>query len=133
MEEKEVKDANTDEQQTEQQTQEQTPDKAVEASQFAQYRQAYLQAELKKLNVKEGAETDAALKFIDSKADSTDSNLPEVMEQLAVRMRLDKRKAYVDPNLNNGARQKPKQVDKHDIGVKSFERIKNKIRRGSLT
>ena len=37
-------------------------------------------------------------------------------------------KTYVDPNINNGARQKPEQVDAREVGLSAFERIKNKIR-----
>lgn len=35
---------------------------------------------------------------------------------------------YVDPNTNNGGRQKPAQVDGREVGISAFERIKNKIR-----
>lgn len=35
---------------------------------------------------------------------------------------------YVDPNTNNGGRQKPEQIDGREVGVSAFERIKNKIR-----
>lgn len=37
-------------------------------------------------------------------------------------------KTYVDPNINNGVRQKPEQVDDREVGMSAFERIKNKIR-----
>lgn len=122
------------EQQAEQTQQEQAeqaaqpkPDKPVEQSQFNKYRDAYLRQELARMNVKD-AEMDAAISFIDERADDTDSNLDDVFRQLKVRMRLDERQKYVDPSPMNGPKVKPQYVDRGEIGKQTFERLK-KMRR----
>jgi hypothetical protein len=107
---------------------EQQPDKSVEQSQFNKYREAYLRERLREMNVKEGAETDAALKFIDERADENDSNLDQVFDDLKVRMRLEQRVNYVDPSPMNFARQYPAQVDLREVGHQMYRNLKRKGR-----
>lgn len=107
---------------------EQQPDKPVEQSQFNKYREAYLRERLRAMNVTEGAEIDAALKFIDERADDTDSNLDQLFDDLKVRMRLEQRVKYVDPSPMNFARQYPAQVDLREVGRKMYKELKRKGR-----
>lgn len=107
---------------------EQQPDKPVEQSQFNKYREAYLRERLRAMNVKEGAEIDAAIKFINERADENDSNLDQLFNDLKVRMRLEQRVKYVDPSLLNFARQYPAQVDLREVGRKMYKELKRKER-----
>ena len=102
--------------------------KPVEQSQFNKYREAYLRERLRAMNVKEGAETDAALKFIDERADENDSNLDQVFDDLKVRMRLEQRVKYVDPSPMNFARQYPAPVDLREVGHQMYKELKRKGR-----
>ena len=107
---------------------EQQPDKPVEQSQFNKYREAYLRERLRAMNVTEGAEIDAALKFINERADETDSNLDQVFDDLKVRMRLEQRVKYVDPSPMNFAREYPAQVDLREVGRQMYKELKRKGR-----
>jgi hypothetical protein len=102
--------------------------KPVEQSQFNKYRDAYLRERLREMNVKEGAEIDAAIKFINERADETDSNLEQVFDDLKVRMRLEQRVKYVDPSPMNFARQYPAQVDLREVGREMYRNLKRKGR-----
>lgn len=95
---------------------------------FSKYRDAYLRERLRAMNVKEGAETDAALKFIDERADENDSNLDQVFDDLKVRMRLEQRVNYVDPSPMNFAREYPAQVDLREVGRQMYRNLKRKGR-----
>jgi hypothetical protein len=106
----------------------QQPDKPVEQSQFNKYREAYLRERLREMNVKEGAEIEAALKFINERADETDSNLDQVFDDLKVRMRLQERVNYVDPSPMNFARQYPAPVDLREVGREMYRNLKRKGR-----
>jgi hypothetical protein len=118
-----------DEKQTEEvQTQQGKQDKPVGQSQFNKYRAAYLRERLRAMNVKEGAEIEAAIKFIDERADETDSNLEQVFDDLKVRMRLEQRVKYVDPSPMNFARQYPAQVDLREVGREMYRNLKRKGR-----
>ncbi len=108
------------------------PDKPVEQSQFNKYRDAYLREQLSKKGVKDGAEVESAMKFINEKADDTDSNLDDAFRQLQVRMRLDERLAepkYVDATPMNGS-VRGSSVSKHqqlyEIGKHSAQRVLEK-------
>ena len=107
---------------------EQQPDKPVEQSQFNKYRDAYLRERLRAMNVKEGAEIDAAIKFINERADETDSNLDQLFDDLKVRMRLQERVKYVDPSPMNFARQYPAPVDLREVGRQMYRELKRKGR-----
>jgi hypothetical protein len=107
---------------------EQQPDKPVEQSQFNKYREAYLRERLRAMNVKEGAETDAALEFINERADETDSNLDQLFDDLKVRMRLNQRVNYVDPSPMNFAREYPAPVDLREVGRQMYKELKRKGR-----
>jgi hypothetical protein len=102
--------------------------KPVEQSQFNKYRDAYLRERLREMNVKEGPEIDAAIKFINKRADETDSNLEQVFDDLKVRMRLEQRVKYVDPSPMNFARQYPAPVDLRDVGRQMYKELKRKGR-----
>jgi hypothetical protein len=102
--------------------------KPVEQSQFNKYRDAYLRERLREMNVKEGAEIEAAIKFIDERADETDSNLEQLFDDLKVRMRLQERVKYVDPSPMNFARQYPAQVDLREVGREMYRNLKRKGR-----
>lgn len=110
------------------QQQQEKVDKPVEQSQFNKYREAYLRERLRAMNVTEGAEIDAALKFIDERADDTDSNLDQLFDDLKVRMRLEQRVKYVDPSPMNFARQYPAQVDLREVGHQIYKELKRKGR-----
>lgn len=101
-------------------------DKPVEQSQFNKYRAAYLREQLAALNIKQGVETDAAIAFIEEKADETDSNLSEVLHELKLRMRVEERKSYVDPSMGNSIRSKPAAVDRSQIGRDMFARLQQR-------
>jgi hypothetical protein len=103
-------------------------DKPVEQSQLNKYREAYLRERLRAMNVKEGAEIDAAIKFINERADETDSNLDQLFDDLKVRMRLQERVKYVDPSPMNFARQYPAQVDLREVGREMYKELKRKGR-----
>jgi hypothetical protein len=107
---------------------EQQPDKPVEQSQFNKYREAYLRERLRALNVNEDAEIDAAIKFINERADETDSNLDQLFDDLKVRMRLEQRVKYVDPSPMNFARQYPAPVDLREVGHQMYRNLKRKGR-----
>lgn len=117
-----------DEQTEEVQTQQGKQNKPVEQSQFNKYRDAYLRERLREMNVKEGAEIDAAIKFINERADETDSNLEQVFDDLKVRMRLQERVKYVDPSPMNFARQYPAPVDLREVGRQMYKELKRKGR-----
>jgi len=129
----EVKNENIEEQaeeveQAEEQAQPKT-DKPVEQSTFNKYREAYMRQELARMNVKD-EEMDAAMRFIDERADDKDENLPDVFKQLKVRMRLNERQSYIDPTPMSGqdfdrARYRK---DYEGIGRKAFDRIRGRIR-----
>lgn len=106
----------------------QQTDKPVEQSQFNKYREAYLRERLRALNVNEGAEIDAAIKFINERADETDSNLEQLFDDLKVRMRLQERVKYVDPSPMNFARQYPAPVDLREVGHQMYKELKRKGR-----
>jgi hypothetical protein len=108
------------------QTQQGKQDKPVEQSQFNKYRDAYLRERLREMNVKEGAEIEAAIKFIDERADETDSNLEQLFDDLKVRMRLEQRVKYVDPSPMNFAREYPAQVDLREVGREMYRNLKRK-------
>lgn len=110
------------------QQQQEKVDKPVEQSQFNKYRDAYLRERLRAMNVKEGAEIEAAIKFINERADETDSNLEQVFDDLKVRMRLEQRVKYVDPSPMNFARQYPAQVDLREVGREMYKELKRKGR-----
>jgi hypothetical protein len=110
------------------QTEQQQPDKPVEQSQFNKYREAYLRERLRAMNVKEGAEIDAAIKFINERADENDSNLDQLFDDLKVRMRLEQRVKYVDPSPMNFARQYPAPVDLREVGHQMYRELKRKGR-----
>jgi hypothetical protein len=100
----------------------------MDKERFNKYREAYLRERLRALNVNEGAETDAALEFINERADETDSNLDQVFDDLKVRMRLQERVKYVDPSPMNFARQYPAQVDLREVGREMYRNLKRKGR-----
>jgi hypothetical protein len=129
MEKEQMQQEKVDEQTEEVEVKEQTQqDKPVEQSQFNKYRDAYLRERLRAMNVKEGAETDAALEFINERADETDSNLEQVFDDLKVRMRLQERVNYVDPSPMNFARQYPAPVDLREVGRQMYKELKRKGR-----
>jgi hypothetical protein len=103
-------------------------DKEQQQERFSKYREAYLRERLRAMNVKEGAEIDAAIKFINERADETDSNLDQLFDDLKVRMRLQERVKYVDPSPMNFARQYPSQVDLRDVGMQMYRNLKRKGR-----
>lgn len=109
--------------QVEEKVEEQPKDKSVEPSQFAKYRDAYLKHRLTGYEVND-EELNAALTFINGKADDTDSNLEEVFTQLRVRMRLDKRQEYADPSPMNGQRDRPRPRNPEEIGHEMYSRLK---------
>lgn len=121
-------DEQTEEVQTQQGKQDEQTNKPVGQSQFNKYREAYLRERLRAMNVKEGPETDAALEFINERADETDSNLEQVFDDLKVRMRLEQRVNYVDPSPMNFARQYPAQVDLREVGRQMYKELKRKGR-----
>jgi hypothetical protein len=100
----------------------------MDKERFNKYREAYLRERLRAMNVKEGAETDAALEFINERADETDSNLDQLFDDLKVRMRLQERVKYVDPSPMNFAREYPAQVDLRDVGMQMYKELKRKGR-----
>jgi hypothetical protein len=118
----------TEEVQTQQGKQDEQTNKPVEQSQFNKYRDAYLRERLREMNVKEGAEIEAAIKFINERADETDSNLEQLFDDLKVRMRLEQRVKYVDPSPMNFARQYPAQVDLREVGMQMYKELKRKGR-----
>jgi hypothetical protein len=121
-------DEQTEEVQTQQGKQDEQTNKPVEQSQFNKYRDAYLRERLREMNVKEGAEIEAAIKFINERADETDSNLEQVFDDLKVRMRLEQRVKYVDPSPMNFARQYPAPVDLREVGRQMYRELKRKGR-----
>jgi hypothetical protein len=121
-------DEQTEEVQTQQEKVDEQPDKPVEQSQFNKYRDAYLRERLREMNVKEGAEIEAAIKFINKRADENDSNLEQLFDDLKVRMRLQERVKYVDPSPMNFARQYPAQVDLREVGREMYRNLKRKGR-----
>lgn len=121
-------DEQTEEVQTQQGKQDEQTNKPVEQSQFNKYREAYLRERLREMNVKDGAEIEAALKFINERADETDSNLDQVFDDLKVRMRLQERVNYVDPSPMNFARQYPAPVDLREVGREMYKELKRKGR-----
>ena len=101
---------------------------AVPAELFKKYREAYLRERLKKMNVKDH-EINAAMKFINEHVDENDSNLNEVLDELKVRMRLDKRPPvlpYVDPSPLNFEAQRLGTVDYRQVGWEWAKRLKAK-------
>lgn len=118
----------TEEVEVKEQMQQGKQDKPVEQSQFNKYRDAYLRERLRAMNVKEGAEIEAAIKFINERADETDSNLEQVFDDLKVRMRLQERVKYVDPSPMNFARQYPAPVDLREVGREMYRELKRKGR-----
>lgn len=123
-ENEELKDEQTNEEETDQDGQEQAkPDKPVDQSTFNKYREAFLREQLSQMNVNKD-EMDAAIQFVDERADDTDSNLDDVFRQLKVRMRLNERKSYIDPSPMTGhdyGRPRPK--NKTEIGRKAARRL----------
>ena len=77
---------------------------------------------------------DAAIKYIDEKADDTDSNLDDVFHDLKVRMRLEERinPKPVDPNPMNHERQRPRTKDPTAIGTKAWNRIRKHRREETI-
>lgn len=101
---------------------------AVPVELFKKYRDAYLRERLKEMNVKDH-EINAAIKFIDERVDENDSNLNEVLDELKVRMRLDKRPKklpYVDPSPMNFEVQRRGSVDYKQIGWELAKKLKEK-------
>lgn len=122
-EKKDVKDVEEVEE-TEQAEEQAEKDKPVEKSLFSRYREAYLTQRLSDLGVKDDAEMDAAIKFIDERTDETDSNIDDVIDELKTRMRLEQRRTYVDPSAGNGRMNKPAKKNGYDVGYSAYERLK---------
>lgn len=93
---------------------------------YQKYREAYIRERLRSEKVKDGAEMDAALSFVTERLDDDDINFDDVLHQLKVRMRLDKRKQYVDPVSVNPPKSMPQQRDLTDLGRKMFDNLKKK-------
>jgi hypothetical protein len=100
----------------------------MDKERFNKYREAYLRERLRAMNVNEGAEIDAAIEFINERADDTDSNLDQLFDDLKVRMRLEQRVKYVDPSPMNFAREYPAQVDLREVGRQMYRELKRKGR-----
>lgn len=127
-EKKDVKDVEEVEE-TEQVEEQDEKDKPVEKSLFSKYREAYLTQRLSDLGVKDDAEMDAAIKFIDERTDETDSNIDVVIDELKARMRLEQRRTYVDPSAGNGLMNKPVKKNGYNTGVETYQRLKRKGKR----
>lgn len=100
---------------------------AAKATRYQRYREAYIRERLRSEKVKDGAEMDAALSFVTERLNDDDTNFDDVMRQLKVRMRLNKRKQYVDPSpFNPGVSYTPQQRDLTEVGSEMFKNLKKK-------
>lgn len=97
-----------------------------QSERYEQYRNVYIEKRLNELGRLSEYERESALTFMMAHLAPDDANMDEVLHEIKVRMRLDERRAYVDPSPMNGPATWPRPRDLAEVGRKAYERLKRK-------